>query len=151
MKSMPRHAASLLAPLALAAGACRDQTADSPTGPPPAIRASAEELSAARIGVADATSRVLPSLLSLERLANEAELGAQLDAIADALERSDAAALARGVTRAERVLARLESKDDGRGASDIDAIRIALAEARRLMRDRSEAEGGANTSRGTEP
>jgi hypothetical protein len=104
------------------------------------IGASAAERNAVGAGLSDASERVLPSLLSLERLVNEAELGAQLDAIAAALERDDARALERGVVRAERALERLTARDDaGAGASELEAIRIAVAEARRLL-------SGANAS-----
>jgi hypothetical protein len=150
MSPLPRHAAALLAPIAFA-GACQDQAAESPTGPPPAIQATAAELSAAHTGLTDATSRLVPSLLALERFATESELATQLEAVADALDRSDATALTKSVARAERLLARLEAKDDGRGASDIDAIRIALGEAKRLIADGEGAAGETRTSDRSEP
>jgi hypothetical protein len=136
MRQLPTRASALsvVAAVGLAAG-CTDE----PTRPPdaaaaaPGIPVSAADRSAVGSAVADATRRVLPSLLSAERLVTEAELGDRLEAIAAALERNDARALEHNVQRAERALARLAVKDAGAGASELDAIRMAIAEAKRLL------------------
>lgn len=134
MKRLPVSTLALCAAVGATLCACADEptTAPDPVTAAAHILASATERSAVGAGLADVTARVLPSL-SLEQLASETELRTQLEAIAAALERDDARALERGLLRAERMLARLDAKDGGAVASELDAIRIAVAEARRLV------------------
>jgi hypothetical protein len=136
MKYLPTFTSGFGVATAVAlAAACADEPTAAREDPAAQLRsiASAAERRAVGAGVADATRRILPSLASLERFTNEADLGAQLEAIATALDRDDAAALERSVQRAERMLAKLASKDGGAGASELDAIRIMVADAKSLL------------------
>jgi hypothetical protein len=149
MRHLPTRASALsvVAAVGLAAGC-----ADEPTSPPepaaarPGIPASVADRSAVGSAVADATRRVLPSLVSLERLTNKAELGDQLEAIAASLQRNDARALERDILRAERALARVAAKEVGADASELDAIRIAIAEVKRLVAQGETSVGDATTT-----
>jgi hypothetical protein len=94
---------------------------------------------------AEASTRLLPVL---ERLSAREELEGRLSEVAAAVEADDARALDRAVVRAERTLTRLQRTDAATMyTTDLDAIRLALGEAQRLLKRRSRSAGPSQPTR----
>lgn len=118
----------IIAAIGLSLGCAADRIAG-PDEVPVTFSATAAQRDASRGVIDDVASRVIRGS---ERLAASSELTDAIDAVDHAIARADAPALALALAKADRALAKIAGTDHS-DAADLDAIGLALADARRLI------------------
>ncbi len=102
---------------------------EAPTQPLAVTHDPSTSAAAARNGLADALTRLAPSLDALE---HDSTLQEALRLANAAIEQGHVQDLKHALDRADRIVSRMAVRDHQGGAADLDAVRLSLAEARQV-------------------